>query len=104
MWNGNVFREHIIIYIYNIIYINIYIYYASTTKIIGGKSMRLLRKDMAGSYLKGDFVYYWENGELRRSKYISAKEHSILTEDGEFVYDEVGKTWFLTELVAKEKR
>ena len=66
--------------------------------------MILLRKDMAGSYLKGDFVYYWENGELRRSKYISAKEHSILTEDGEFVYDEVGKTWFLTELVAKEKR
>ena len=66
--------------------------------------MRLLRKDTADSYLKGDFVYYWENGELRRSKYISAKEHSILTEYGEFVYDEVGKTWFLTELVAKEKR
>ena len=43
-------------------------------------------------------------GELKRSKYICAKEHSILTEDGEFVYDEVGKTWFLTELVAKEKR
>lgn len=66
--------------------------------------MRLLRKDTAGSYLKGDFVYYWENGELKRSKCISAKEHSILTEDGEFVYDEVGKTWFLTELIAKEKR
>ena len=66
--------------------------------------MRLLGKDMAGSYLKGDFVYYWENGELKRSKYISAKEHSILTEDGEFVYDEVGKTWFLTEIVAKQKR
>ena len=66
--------------------------------------MRLLRKDTADRYLKGDFVYYLENGELKRSKYISAKEHSILTEDGEFVYDEVGKTWFLTELVAKEKR
>ena len=66
--------------------------------------MRLLRKYTADSYLKGDFVYYWENGELKRSKYISAKEHSILTEDGEFVYDEVGKTWFLTELIAKQKR
>ena len=66
--------------------------------------MRLLRKDTADSYLKGDFVYYWENGELRRSKYISAKENSILTEDGEFVYDEVGKTRFLTEIVAKQKR
>ena len=66
--------------------------------------MRLLRKDTAGSYLKEDFVYYWENGELKRSKYISAKAHSILTDVGEFVYDEVGKTWFLTELVAKEKR
>ena len=65
--------------------------------------MRLLRKDTADSYLKGDFVYYWENGELKRSKYICAKQHSILTEDGEFVYDEVGKTWFLTELVAKQK-
>lgn len=66
--------------------------------------MRLLRKDDAGGYLKGDFVYYWENGELKRSKYISAKEHSILTDVGEFVYDEVGKTWFLTEMVAKQKR
>ena len=65
--------------------------------------MRLLRKDTADSYLKGDFVYYCENGELKQSKYISAKEQSILTEDGEFVYDEVGKTWFLTELVAKER-
>ena len=65
--------------------------------------MRLLRKDTADSYLNGDFVYYRENGELKRSKYISAKERSILTEDGEFVYDEVGKTWFLTELVAKQK-
>ena len=66
--------------------------------------MRLLRKDTADYYLKGDLVYYWENGELKRSKYISAKAHSILTEDGEFVYDEVGKTWFLTESVAKQKR
>ena len=66
--------------------------------------MRLLRKDTADKYLKGDFVYYWENGELKRSKYISAKAHSILADVGEFVYDEVGKTWFLTELVAKEKR
>ena len=66
--------------------------------------MRLLRKDTADSYLKEDFVYYWENGELKRSKYVCAKEYSILTEAGEFVYDEVGKTWFLTELVAKEKR
>ena len=57
--------------------------------------MRRLRKDTADSYLKGDFVYYWENGELKQSKYISAKEQSILTEDGEFVYDEVGKTWCL---------
>ena len=65
--------------------------------------MRLLRKDAAGGYLKEDFVYYWENGELKRSKYISAKAHSILTDVGEFVYDEVGKTWFLTELVAKQK-
>lgn len=65
--------------------------------------MRLLRKDAAGGYLKGDFVYYWWNGELKRSKYISAKAHSILTEVGEFAYDEVGKTWFLTELVAKQK-
>lgn len=56
--------------------------------------MRLLRKDTADSYLKGDFVYYWENGELKRSKYICAKERSILTEDGEFVYDEVGKHGF----------
>ena len=54
--------------------------------------MRLLRKDTADSYLKGDFVYYLENGELKRSKCISAKDHSILTEDGEFAYDEVGKT------------
>ena len=54
--------------------------------------MRLLRKDTADSYLKGDFVYYWWNGELKRSKYISAKAHSILTDVGEFVYDEVGKT------------
>ena len=66
--------------------------------------MRLLRKDTAGSYLKEDFVYYWENGELRRSKYISAKAHSILTDVGEFVYDEVGKTWFLAELIAKQNR
>ena len=66
--------------------------------------MRLLRNDMAGSYLKGDFVYYLENGESKKSKYICAKEHSILTEVGEFVYDEVSKTWFLTEMVAKEKR
>ena len=66
--------------------------------------MRLLRKDTADYFLKGDFVYYWENGELKRSKYISAKEHSILTEDGGFVYDEVGKTWFLTKLIAKQKR
>ena len=66
--------------------------------------MRLLRKDTDDSYLKGDFVYYWENGELKRSKYISAKAHSILTDVGEFVYDEVGKTWFLTEFVAKQKR
>ena len=66
--------------------------------------MRLLRKDTADSYLKGDFVHYLENGELKRSKCISAKDHSILTEDGEFVYDEVSKTWFLTELVAKQKR
>ena len=66
--------------------------------------MRLLRKDAAGGYLKGDFVYYWENGELKRSKYISAKAHSILTDVGEFVYDDVDKTWFLTELVAKQKR
>ena len=65
--------------------------------------MSLLRKDTADSYLKGDFVYYWENGELKRSKYISAKAHSILTDVGEFVYDDVGKTWFLTELVAKQK-
>ena len=65
--------------------------------------MRLLRKDMADSYLKGDFVYYLENGELKQSKYIREKDRSILTEDGEFVYDEVGKTWFLTELVAKQK-
>ena len=57
--------------------------------------MRLLRKDAAGGYLKGDFVYYWENGELKLSKYICEKERSILTEDGEFVYDDVGKTWFL---------
>ena len=57
--------------------------------------MRLLRKDTADRYLKGDFVYYCENGELKQSKYISAKEHSILTEVGEFVYDEVSKTWFL---------
>ena len=66
--------------------------------------MRLLRKDTADSYLKGDFVYYWENGELKRSKYISAKEHSILTEVGELLYDDVRKTWFLTEMVAKDKR
>ena len=66
--------------------------------------MRLLRKDTADNYLKGDCVYYWENVELKRSKYISAEEHSILTEDGEFVYDDVGKTWFLMELVAKQKR
>ena len=66
--------------------------------------MRLLRKDTADSYLKGDLVYYWENGELKQSKYISAKGQSILTEDGEFVYDEVGKTWFLTKLIAKQKR
>ena len=66
--------------------------------------MRLLRKDTADSYLKGDFVYYWENGELKRSKYTSAKAHSILTDVGEFVYDEVGKTWFLTKLIAKQKR
>ena len=66
--------------------------------------MRLLRKETADYYLKGDCVYYWENGVLKQSKYISAKDHSILTEDGEFVYDEVGKTWFLTEMVAKEKR
>ena len=45
--------------------------------------MRLLRKDTADRYLKGDFVYYLENGELKRSKCISAKDHSILTEDGE---------------------
>ena len=57
--------------------------------------MRLLRKDTADSHLKGDFVYYWENGELKLSKYICEKERSILTEDGEFVYDDVGKTWFL---------
>ena len=57
--------------------------------------MRLLRKDAAGGYLKGYFVYYWENGELKLSKYICEKERSILTEDGEFVYDDVGKTWFL---------
>ena len=44
--------------------------------------MRLLRKATADSYLKGDFVYYWENGDLNQSKYICAKEHSILTEDG----------------------
>ena len=36
--------------------------------------MRLLRKDTADSYLKGDFVYYWENGELKRSKYIVVTE------------------------------
>ena len=66
--------------------------------------MRLLRKDTADSYLKGDFVYYLENGELKQSKYICAKEHSILTDVGEFVYDDVGKTWFLTEMVAKQKR
>ena len=66
--------------------------------------MRLLRKDTADRYLKGDFVYYWENGELKRSKYISTKEHSILTDAGEFVYDEVGKTWFLAELIAKQNR
>ena len=66
--------------------------------------MRLLRKDAAGGYLKGDFVYYWENEELKRSKYISAKAHSILTDVGEFVYDEVGKTWFLTELIAKQRQ
>ena len=65
--------------------------------------MILLIKDTADSYLKGYFVYYWWNGELKRSKYICAKAHSILTDVGEFVYDEVGKTWFLTELVAKEK-
>ena len=66
--------------------------------------MRLLRKDTADSYLKGDFVYYWENGELKRSKYVCAKEYSILTETGECVYGEVGKTWILTELVAQQKR
>ena len=66
--------------------------------------MRLLRKDTADYYLKGNFVYYLENGVLKQSKYICAKQHSILTEDGEFVYDEVGKTWFLTKLIAKQKR
>ena len=66
--------------------------------------MRLLRKDTADSYLKGDFVYYLENGEVKRSKCIQAKDRSILTDAGEFMYDEVGKTWFLTELVAKQKR
>lgn len=54
--------------------------------------------------MKGDFVYYYENGELKRSKYISAEEHSIITDVGEFVYDDVGKTWFLTELVANQRR
>ena len=56
--------------------------------------MRLLRKYTEYSYLKGDFVYYWENGELKRSKCVCANEHIILIEDGEDV-SVMGYLWIL---------
>ena len=56
--------------------------------------MRLLRKYTEYSYLKGDFVYYWENGELKRSKCVCANEYIILIEDGEDV-GIMGYLWIL---------
>lgn len=66
--------------------------------------MALLTKAKANHLLKDDFVYYWDNAILKKTKFIRAYEYSLLTEDGEFQYDEVGETWFLTKFVAKTKK
>ena len=66
--------------------------------------MALLTKGKANHLLQNDFVYYWDNDILKKTKFLRADEHSLLTEDGEFLYDEVGETWFLTKFVAKMKK
>ena len=66
--------------------------------------MALLTKAKANHLLQNDFVYYWDNDILKKTKLLRADEYSLLTEDGEFLYDEVGTTWFLTKLVAKMKK
>ena len=66
--------------------------------------MALLTKAKANYLLRNDFVYYWDNDILKKAKFLRADEYSLLTEDGEFLYDEVGETWFLTKFVAKMKK
>ena len=66
--------------------------------------MALLTKAKANYLLQNDFVYYWDNDILKKTKFLRADEYSLLTEDGEFLYDEVGETWFLTKFVAKMKK
>ena len=66
--------------------------------------MALLTKAKANRLLENDFVYYWDNDILKKTKFLRSYECSLLTEDGEFLYDEVGETWFLTKLVAKMKK
>ena len=66
--------------------------------------MALLTKAKANHLLQNDFVYYWDNDILRKAKFVRAYEYSLLTEDGEFLYDEVGETWFLTKLEKKKKK
>ena len=66
--------------------------------------MALLTKAKANHLLQNDFVYYLDNDILKKTKFLRADEYSLLTEDGEFLYDEVGETWFLTKFVAKMKK
>ena len=66
--------------------------------------MALLTKAKANQLLQNDFVYYWDNSILKKTKFIRAYEYSLLTEDGEFLYNEVGENWFLTKFVAKMKK
>ena len=54
--------------------------------------MALLTKAKANHLLQNDFVYYWDNDILKKTKFLRADEYSLLTEDGEFLYDEVGET------------
>ena len=66
--------------------------------------MALLTKAKANHLLQNDFVYYWDNDILKKTKFLRADEYSLLAEDGEFLYDEVGENWFLTKFVAKMKK
>ena len=67
------------------------------------KKNNLTKRTASKLLSKGDLVFYVDCGLIFETRFLTAGEDFIKTKDGELLYEEVGKTWFMTKLVAERE-